>query len=1120
MEKLGQNNIYSQFLGDKPILRTYKGDQLINEYKPLYTPPVDWKDIRTDCPENSIALYAAHSRINNPNYNIERVTGPVNYTVVGNPTINNGVVSGFSTNDYLTINGQAQTDFEVCVSFTTSSIVTQQQIIWGQSSTSGVQILSNGSMKFSLNSVHSAGTEAILSYILSPQTKYKFVAIKKNDKTMSLSLYNEANELLDTASAISAANMADLNSMLGKNTSTSYYFRGSIDLNNTYIKVNNQMWFGSQMQLTSANPNIYLKGDGNSCILTDYAPSYKTSMDIKVGDVNNWICGARFSAGTIDFGIAYYLATFGKNVLQFSDIQSGAYTFNYGQTLIRDGVTIGTFPETSSVGNIKMLLFGIRTEENSNISLSQGKIYYCKIYNEGSLVYHFVPVPQGLVIGNFTCPSNGLFDIIEQKFYSNQGTGDFTYGNDSPETITYDNLGFTATCVGGYNVFIDGTQYRSTYASGAQCNITWSTSGITTGDDITTPSALKAHKIWIEPATSGNNITAFQCRRVAASSEREEQGILWAHFNIINPINITYAFNNANTARQYILEAITAKNNLLAFDGSLYWSLNYNSALEYLPVLKQFSSNYIAANQWLAQAKITKLTVKNFKPSSLQFAFFEANNLSKINYEDWDLSKCVLVRLPSYSNYENVDLFNNNVLREFSLAGTSTKLSTLKSLRVSNEAPFTGSAPQINVSYTGMDRDALVQLFNDLPYNVGYEVVGSPTITDGVVSGFSGGSNLQGNYLKTQSLPNFNGDVEIVIKFKSESWASSTLMSWIVSGYQCGVSISSQGKSTCYFSRTAGDDTTLYINSNVTLTAGQDCYLKVIKTTGGTLTMYNSTDGVSYNQIGTTTNTNYGTPTLSSYFRIGVNAGYHPGAPFNGSIDLNNTYIKINGEYWFRGQPAMTKTLSCVGCSGNQDKLTIVGSPTITDGVASGFSSANNLETSVNYIAQDMFANNYEFATKITPTGQNYSECYAIRYYNGSTLRGLGIYQNKLSWSPGYPYSSSYVGTKSISADWTVTMGTTYWLKGITNGPVFSFYYSLDGQNYTLIDSVDYTGNTFAISKGFLFGATTNDGYGVFNGSIDLNNTYIKVNDELWFGREQYLLPEDKAIVTNKGWGF
>ena len=199
-------------------------------------------------------------------------------------------------------------------------------------------------------------------------------------------------------------------------------------LNNT-IKCKDYIIYNGR--LIWANPNIYLKGDGNSCILTDYAPSYKTSMDIKVGDVTNWICGARNSVGTIDFGIAYYLATFGKNILQFSNMQSGTYTFNYGQTLIRDGVTIGTFPETSLAGTTKMLLFGIRNELDENGSLSNGKIYYCKIYDDNELLYHFVPVPQGLVIGNYMVPSNGMFDIVNQQFYSNDGTGSFTYGKNN-----------------------------------------------------------------------------------------------------------------------------------------------------------------------------------------------------------------------------------------------------------------------------------------------------------------------------------------------------------------------------------------------------------------------------------------------------------------------------------------------------------------------------------------------------------------------------------------------------------------------------------------------------------------------------------------------------------------
>ena len=56
--------------------------------------------------------------------------------------------------------------------------------------------------------------------------------------------------------------------------------------------------------------------------------------------------------------------------------------------------------------------------------------FYTKIYQNGVLVRHFVPVPCGLQIGDFVVPSNGMWDIVEQKFYGNMGTGDFIYGVD------------------------------------------------------------------------------------------------------------------------------------------------------------------------------------------------------------------------------------------------------------------------------------------------------------------------------------------------------------------------------------------------------------------------------------------------------------------------------------------------------------------------------------------------------------------------------------------------------------------------------------------------------------------------------------------------------------------
>ena len=58
------------------------------------------------------------------------------------------------------------------------------------------------------------------------------------------------------------------------------------------------------------------------------------------------------------------------------------------------------------------------------------RLYNVKLYIAGTLVRHFVPVPQGMVIGETTIASNGMFDIANQQFYPCSGAGTLTYGKD------------------------------------------------------------------------------------------------------------------------------------------------------------------------------------------------------------------------------------------------------------------------------------------------------------------------------------------------------------------------------------------------------------------------------------------------------------------------------------------------------------------------------------------------------------------------------------------------------------------------------------------------------------------------------------------------------------------
>ena len=57
---------------------------------------------------------------------------------------------------------------------------------------------------------------------------------------------------------------------------------------------------------------------------------------------------------------------------------------------------------------------------------------------------------------------------------------------------------------------------------------------------------------------------------------------------------------------------------------------------------------------------------------------------------------------------------------------------------------------------------------------------------------------------------------------------------------------------------------------------------------------------------------------ISNTFAFGYDKSMYADK-FNGSIDLNNTYIKVNGVPWFRGTAAMTKTCDVRGCTGTAD---------------------------------------------------------------------------------------------------------------------------------------------------------------------------------------------------------
>ncbi len=330
----------------------------------------------------------------------------------------------------------------------------------------------------------------------------------------------------------------------------------------------------------------------------------------------------------------------------------------------------------------------------------------------------------------------------------------------------YPKIGFIVNAVGGYSVYIDGVKLGD-YASGAQCSIDWTAYSATPGYAITYPATATAHIVEIETVTAGCTVTKFTLQRVAASGY-ESQGLLWAHFNVDNPIDLYHAFFWYNQYTCPLIEAITAKNNTLyplGLSASFSSAADYPS-FKYLPVLDMQNAAVATALVVMQVGSVREVVVKNITTAitslqgmfqyntALKSARFINCNFSAVtNWSALHRDNRALVVLPAQYSYAaatdmtdfitNATALNDTAL-DVSAATGLTKIGCygtaaypmrgFKRLKVSASAPFSGAAPQINVGYTGMDRAALVALFNSLPTVSGGQVC--------IITGASGAAAL------------------------------------------------------------------------------------------------------------------------------------------------------------------------------------------------------------------------------------------------------------------------------------------------------------------------------------------------------------------------------------------
>ena len=190
---------------------------------------------------------------------------------------------------------------------------------------------------------------------------------------------------------------------------------GSTDISKVYLGSTevSKAYLGSVQVHGSSLPYDaeveYLQSSGTQYIIT--AINGQKNQEVKM-----LINLSSFNGFGANYGLNLTSATLSMNTLQEIDlIDNGS-----NRITIINGATAQTRSATSQSHPFNIFNLGGATPVSS--FMSAGKIYWLKIWNNGSLVRDFIPVRVE--------HTGYLYDKVSETLFGNAGTGSFTLGSD------------------------------------------------------------------------------------------------------------------------------------------------------------------------------------------------------------------------------------------------------------------------------------------------------------------------------------------------------------------------------------------------------------------------------------------------------------------------------------------------------------------------------------------------------------------------------------------------------------------------------------------------------------------------------------------------------------------
>lgn len=399
-------------------------------------------------------------------------TGPVAINTVGTLTVNDGVVTGFNaTSNYLQCAQKfdfTKANYEIACKFKSTS------------STNTTWIFGQGGLTLCLGSGTDANkVEAYITLETSGYAAYKqlftttlnniwSLIFRRTDGTRYDLFVTDSSGLRqliktwNTTENIASGDSSNILRFGGGNT-YNQYLTGELYLKGTYATVDNELWAGQfddgymltdanylivDDKLVWANSNIYIDVSNEPTNPTKFVrtnitlnSNSKVEMVFKPSQYSSnyalWCCRNDLQIKTLSiFNVAgnyrfdYYTSQ--TSIGSSTSLTKTNITADGNKAYV-DGTLKATVTAQTFTPDYGMVLFASNTSGGTTYNNGyQGKFYSMKIYLDGTnLSYHFVPVPSGLTIGSYTTPSAGMFDIVNQQFYANSGSGTFTWGKDN-----------------------------------------------------------------------------------------------------------------------------------------------------------------------------------------------------------------------------------------------------------------------------------------------------------------------------------------------------------------------------------------------------------------------------------------------------------------------------------------------------------------------------------------------------------------------------------------------------------------------------------------------------------------------------------------------------------------